>query len=409
MTDIEKTNMDKIANTGLQDSTQTEANHVSRFLREFIQSQAQSCFIEQSGAGKVAYLRRDSKTIPLQNFAEDKLTQIHSRIRILAGLEEERAGRIEDASINLREGGKAVHLRLNFLPGVYGENIIIHRTNNHLEHRTLDAFDLSDHQSKLLEEFVAKDSGVLLVAGPEPYSCMEFLRAITLKHDASRTKIAVIEGPHETGPFPESCYTFQSNTKLSTLEHIHQLQQMDFDLLCVTWLSNGADMDPLLEAPLNFGKKVLAYIPGCYGLQILTRMLHMGVTPWLLGNNDILIHSHKPLGRICPQCREPADVSTKVLLDAGMSLQDTQNFNLYHGAGCEACDQTGFAGSTFTSETMLVDDNIKHLLLTGATLSQLKKHAMKAGYLNSRSQALKLLTEGKISFEQVQLHTETED
>jgi type IV pilus assembly protein PilB len=133
----------------------------------------------------------------------------------------------------------------------------------------------------------------------------------------------------------------------------------------------------------------------------VSRLLNMGIEPFLVASSTNLIGAQRLVRKLCPECKEPVDVPPQTLIDIGVRPEDVDAFQLMRGAGCRNCNNTGYKGRIAVYEIMTISEELREYILNGASTLELKREAIRMGMQTLRMSAIKKLKEGMTSLEEV--------
>jgi type IV pilus assembly protein PilB len=129
--------------------------------------------------------------------------------------------------------------------------------------------------------------------------------------------------------------------------------------------------------------------------------MNMGIEPFLVATSVNLICAQRLVRRICSQCKEPLQITTQALIDAGYSADDANKVQIQHGRGCGTCNNTGYKGRVGLYEVMEINDELRELILVGASALELKKKALEQGMITLRKSGLTKVATGQTTMEEV--------
>jgi len=141
----------------------------------------------------------------------------------------------------------------------------------------------------------------------------------------------------------------------------------------------------------------------------ITRLLNMGIEPFLVASAVNLITAQRLARRVCSECKQPEDIPVQALIDAGVSPDEASSYVCMRGTGCSACNNTGYKGRVGFYQVMPMREEIKELILNGANTSEIKRESMRIGIKTMRQSGLTKLKEGVTSFEEVLRITVSDD
>jgi type IV pilus assembly protein PilB len=133
----------------------------------------------------------------------------------------------------------------------------------------------------------------------------------------------------------------------------------------------------------------------------INRLMNMGIEPFLVATATQLIAAQRLVRRICGQCKEPVEITPQALLNLGYKKEEVGTFTVYKGRGCEKCNNTGYKGRVGLVEVMVIDDDIRDLILSGGTAIDIKKKGIENGMITLRRSGLVKIKEGITTIDEV--------
>ncbi len=323
-----------------------------------------------------------------------------SRIKIMAGLDISERRLPQDGRIKLLMGSKEIDFRVNTIPTVFGEKAVLRvldKSNLHLDLKTLG---FENFQLELFREAIKRPYGLVLVVGPTGSGKTTTLYSAIMELNQPSLNISTIEDPVE--------YQLPGINQLQTNEEIgltfasalRAFMRQDPDIILVGEIRDLETAEISVKASLT-GHLVLSTLHTNDSTSTITRLLNMGVEPFLVSTSLNLIIAQRLLRRVCANCAEPYEVHPEALLDLGFYESEINSVTPIKGRGCKNCSDTGYRGRVAIYEVLAVDDEIKDLILGGVTAVELRRHAKRKGLQTLRRSALNKVLEGVTSLEEV--------
>ena len=307
----------------------------------------------------------------------------------------------QDGRIKMKLGrGKEMDFRVSVLPVLWGEKIVM---------RLLDKSNLQLDMTKLgfeedvlakYKEMIAKPYGMILVTGPTGsgktttlYSTLSELNKIT-------TNISTAEDPVEFNLYGINQVQQHNDIGLNFAASLRSFLRQDPDIIMVGEIRDFETAEIAVKAALT-GHLVLSTLHTNDAPSSVSRLLNMGIEPFLVASSVNLIAAQRLLRKLCKDCKAPLDVPEQVLIDLGVPPQDVGKFQLMKGKGCGTCNNTGYKGRIACYEIMFMSDELAEFILNGASTLELKREAIRQGMKTLRMSALRHLGEGNTSIEEV--------
>jgi type IV pilus assembly protein PilB len=324
-----------------------------------------------------------------------------SRLKIMASLDIAERRLPQDGRIKMKMGkGREMDFRVSVLPTIYGEKIVL---------RLLDKASLQLDMTKLgfepgaLGEFteaIHRPYGMILVTGPTGsgktttlYSALADLNKVT-------DNISTAEDPVEYNFAGINQVQMKEEIGLTFAASLRSFLRQDPDIIMVGEIRDYETAEIAVKAALT-GHLVLSTLHTNDAPSSVTRLLNMGIEPFLVSSSLNLIVAQRLARRVCGNCREEVRIPPKALSDAGMVPERIKLARPTKGKGCEECNGTGFRGRVALYEVMPMKEDLKELVLRGGSAIDIKREAVRLGMKTLRQAGLSKLEEGVTTLEEV--------
>lgn len=326
---------------------------------------------------------------------------IISRLKIMSNLDIAERRLPQDGRIKMKMGrGKEMDYRVSVLPVMWGEKVVL---------RLLDQSNLQLDMTKLgfepdglkdFQEAISKPYGMVLVCGPTGSGKTTTLYSSLSSLNEPTTNLCTAEDPIEFNLFGINQVQMHEDIGLNFAATLRSFLRQDPDTIMVGEIRDFETAEIAIKASLT-GHLVLSTLHTNDAPATVSRMLNMGVEPFLVASAVNLICAQRLLRTVCKDCKEPIDVPDQTLIDLQVKLEDLPNFNVHHGAGCKTCNSTGHKGRLGVYEIMTMTDELGEFVLNGASTLELKREAVRQGMDTLRMAALKHLGRGITSIKEV--------
>ncbi len=333
---------------------------------------------------------------------------ITSRVKIMAKLDisEKRLPQDGRIMLKMRVEGKKKELdyRVSTLPTLWGEKIVMRLLDK--ENLRLDMTKLGFEPESLekFERAILKPYGMVLVTGPTGSGKTNTLYSSISRLNSPDTNIMTAEDPVEFQLGGINQVQMKEQIGLNFAAALRSFLRQDPNIILVGEIRDFETAEIAIKAALT-GHLVLSTLHTNGAPETISRLMNMGIEPFLVATSVHLICAQRLVRRVCKDCAAPADVPHQTLLDAGFSREELKSVKIMKGRGCTVCNNTGYKGRTGLYEVMEVDDELRELVLVGASAMELKKKAVERGMITLRRSGLIKVAQGLTTLEEVARET----
>ncbi|HET7871190.1 MAG TPA: type IV-A pilus assembly ATPase PilB [Terriglobales bacterium] len=333
---------------------------------------------------------------------------ITSRIKIMAKMDISEKRLPQDGRIMRRMAvgnrKKQLDFRVNCLPTLWGEKVVLRLLDK--ENLRLDMTKLG-FEAESLEKFqraVLKPYGMVLVTGPTGSGKTNTLYSSVSLLNKPDTNILTAEDPVEFQLHGVNQVQMKEAIGLNFAAALRAFLRQDPNVILVGEIRDFETAEIAIKAALT-GHLVLSTLHTNGAPETISRLMNMGIEPFLVATAVHLICAQRLVRRICAECREEVPLPPQAKIEAGYSPEESKHVKIYKGRGCSTCNGTGYKGRTGLYEVMEVDDEIRELILIGASAVELKKKAIERGMLTLRRSGLIKVKDGMTTLEEVARET----
>jgi type IV pilus assembly protein PilB len=323
-----------------------------------------------------------------------------SRVKIMSRLDIAERRLPQDGRIKLKTKGKEMDFRVSVLPTLFGEKIVLRLLDK--SNLQLDMTKLGFEKKQLanFQDAIHKPFGMVLVTGPTGSGKTTTLYSALSELNKTTENISTAEDPVEFNLGGINQVQIHESIGLSFAACLRSFLRQDPDIIMVGEIRDFETAEIAIKAALT-GHMVLSTLHTNDAPSTVNRMLNMGVEPFLVSSAVNLILAQRLARRVCLDCKEEIEIPKETLLDLGVPDEEVGNFKCYHGIGCPTCSQTGYKGRIALYEVMPMYEEIKELVLVGASSTEIKREAMRLGMLTLRQSGINKLKEGITTVEEV--------
>jgi type IV pilus assembly protein PilB len=327
-----------------------------------------------------------------------------SRLKIMAKLDiaEKRLPQDGRIMIKYKADGrkKELDFRVSSVPTLYGEKIVLRLLDK--ENLRLDMTKLGFEMESLkkFERNILKPYGMVLVTGPTGSGKTNTLYSSVARLNQVETNIMTAEDPVEFQLAGINQVQMKEQIGLNFAAALRAFLRQDPNIILVGEIRDFETAEIGVKAALT-GHLVLSTLHTNDAPSTISRLMNMGIEPFLVATSVNLICAQRLVRRICVNCKEELEVPEQALIDAGYSPEEAKTTKIYHGKGCSTCNKGGYKGRTGLYEVMEINDELRELILVGASALELKKKAIEQGMITLRRSGLIKVAAGQTTMEEV--------
>jgi type IV pilus assembly protein PilB len=329
---------------------------------------------------------------------------IASRVKIMSKLDIAEKRLPQDGRIKIRfnDQGRAkeIDFRVSCLPTLFGEKIVLRLLDR--EKLMLDMTKLGFERESLVkfEDAISRPWGMVLVTGPTGSGKTNTLYSSISKLNTSETNIMTAEDPVEFNLPGINQVQIREGIGLNFAAALRSFLRQDPNIILVGEVRDFETAEIAIKAALT-GHLVLSTLHTNDAPSTISRLMNMGIEPFLVASSVNLICAQRLVRRVCKACAEPVAVAAPTLVKIGFGSEDAASVTPSKGRGCDKCNNTGYKGRVGLYEVMEVDDEVKELILIGASGLELRKKAIERGMVTLRQSGLRKVKDGATTIEEV--------
>jgi type IV pilus assembly protein PilB len=325
---------------------------------------------------------------------------ITSRVKIMAQLDIAERRLPQDGRIKIKMGGREMDFRVSTLPTLFGEKVVL---------RLLDKGNLQLDMTKLgfepqaltdFESGILMPYGMVLVTGPTGSGKTTTLYSALNRLNTTETNIMTAEDPVEFNLQGINQVQMKAEIGLNFAAALRSFLRQDPDIIMVGEIRDYETAEIAIKAALT-GHLVLSTLHTNDAPSTISRLLNMGVEPFLVSASTNVIVAQRLARRVCQSCKEPAPVPPPALVNLGFSAEEAASVTPVKGKGCMTCSETGYKGRVALYEVLVIKENIKEAILQGASVIELRELGRKNGMRTLRESGLQKIREGMTSLEEI--------
>jgi type IV pilus assembly protein PilB len=327
-----------------------------------------------------------------------------SRLKIMAKLDiaEKRLPQDGRIMIKYKADGKRKELdfRVSTVPTLYGEKIVMRLLDKENLRLDMTKLGFEPESLKKFERNILKPYGMVLVTGPTGSGKTNTLYSSVSRLNTVDTNIMTAEDPVEFQLSGINQVQMKEQIGLNFAAALRAFLRQDPNIILVGEIRDFETAEIAVKAALT-GHMVLSTLHTNDAPSTISRLMNMGIEPFLVATSVNLICAQRLVRRICSNCKEELEVPEQALIDAGYSPEEAKKTKIYHGKGCSTCNKGGYKGRTGLYEVMEINDELRELILVGASALELKKKAIEQGMITLRRSGLIKVALGQTTMEEV--------
>lgn len=343
--------------------------------------------------------RVDGNLVEVNQPPKSMMPAVISRIKILAKLDISEKRKPQDGRIKLSIAGRGIDYRVSSLPTIFGEKIVL---------RLLDASSLQLDMTKLgflseqlaiFQEGINQPYGMCLVTGPTGSGKTTTLYSALSALNKTDTNISTAEDPCEYNLEGINQVNVRKDIGLTFAACLKSFLRQDPDIIMVGEIRDLEVGEIAVEAALT-GHMVLSTLHTNDAASTITRLLNLGIEPFLVVAALNVVVAQRLLKRICSHCREPVKDAEKSLIACGVTAESAKKITVYKGRGCVECNGTGYKGRCAVHEVLPMSSAIKELILNNGSADDIKRQAIVDGMMTLRMAAIIKVAQGVTTLEE---------
>jgi type IV pilus assembly protein PilB len=329
---------------------------------------------------------------------------ITSRVKIMSKLDISEKRLPQDGRIMIKYSKdgrkKELDFRVSTVPTLFGEKIVLRLLDK--ENLRLDMTKLGFEPESLekFERAILKPYGMVLVTGPTGSGKTNTLYSSVARLNTPETNIMTAEDPVEFQLPGINQVQMKEQIGLNFASALRAFLRQDPNIILVGEIRDFETAEIAVKAALT-GHLVLSTLHTNDAPSTISRLMNMGIEPFLVATSVNLIGAQRLVRRICSGCKEPLQIQPQALIDAGFSPEEAAKTVIHHGRGCATCNNTGYKGRIALYEVMEIADELRELILVGASALELRKKALEGGMITLRRSGLLKVAAGLTTIEEV--------
>lgn len=332
---------------------------------------------------------------------------VTSRVKVMSNLDIAERRLPQDGRIKVKlPHEKALEYRVSVIPTIFGEKVVMRILDKDSLQLDLTRLGFEQQQLEVFKDTIYQPYGMVLLTGPTGSGKTTTLYSSLMDLNRADVNISTAEDPVEYSLPGVNQVQIHDEIGLSFASCLRSFLRQDPDIILVGEVRDYETAEIAIKSALT-GHLVLSTLHTNDAPSTITRLLNMGVEPFLVTASLNSIVAQRLVRIVCPECRHEADVAPQVLIDLGVNPKEVSDYIVYkgQGEGCKTCSGTGYKGRVAIYEVMEMTEELKEFVLSGASALEIKREAIRQGMKTLRQSALEKLKRGVISIEEVVRNT----
>ena len=379
---------------------------VNSLLFRAVKEKASDIHIEPFEKDFVVRFRIDGVLYDIIRQPKRAHAAISSRVKVMGSLDIAEKRLPQDGRIKIKIAGKDIDIRLSTVPTHYGERLvmrILEQTGTVLQ---LEQLGFSAKSTRAIESLISRKYGIILVTGPTGSGKSTTLSACLVKLNNPTRNIMTVEDPIEYQIHGINQVGVNTKIGLTFASALRAFLRQNPDIIMVGEIRDKETAEIAINASLT-GHLVLSTLHTNDAAGAATRLMDMGVEPFLVASSVLGIVAQRLIRKVCTKCREPHTPSSFEMKELNLS-EVPASATVFKAVGCPNCSQSGYSGRTVIHELLVVDDTIRNLIVSNADAGAMKKAAVAAGMTTLREDGVRKVLEGHTTIDELMRATHSE-
>jgi type IV pilus assembly protein PilB len=306
----------------------------------------------------------------------------------------------QDGHISLKTSVKSVDVRVSITPTVLGEKVVMRLLDKGEFGFKLTTLGFEEDDMDIFSRIIRRPYGIIIVSGPTGSGKSTSLHAALKEIQDIESNIITVEDPVE--------YRLEGITQIETKEQIgltfgtalRSVLRQDPDIVLIGEIRDQETADIAIKFSLT-GHLVFSTLHANDAPSTVTRMIDIGIKPYLVGSSLNLVMAQRLVRKICPYCIQDYKPTEQELIDSGLTPEEAENIDFKMGKGCVHCDNTGFSGRTGIFELLIINSDIRRIIYEGGNQDQVREAALQSGMRTLHDAAIAKMKRGLTTIREV--------
>jgi len=373
---------------------------VNMLIVQGVKDRASDIHVEPNEAGLTIRFRIDGILHKVKGLPNKIKSAIISRIKILSKMDIAERRLPQDGRFQIKFGTRGVDLRVSTLPTVFGEKVVLRLLDKSKGLIQLNNVGFLPKQLEDFRSIIDRSYGIILITGPTGSGKSTTLYAVLNEINSESKNVITVEDPVEYKLKRVSQVQIKAKIGLTFANTLRSILRQDPDIIMVGEIRDSETAQIAVQAALT-GHLVFSTLHTNDAASTLNRLIDMKVEPFLISSSIIGVVAQRLVRVICENCKEGYTPSIEVTEMLKKEIDIKENIKLYRGKGCPLCKNTGYLGRTSIFELILLDEEIRSLIVARASSSAIKEASLKKGMKTLRISGLEKVIKGITTIEEV--------
>ncbi|MBI3865194.1 MAG: Flp pilus assembly complex ATPase component TadA [Planctomycetia bacterium] len=333
---------------------------------------------------------------------------IITRIKVMSNLDIAERRLPQDGRIELNVGGNSVDLRVSVLPTLFGESVVMRVLDRTVVQLDLNKIGFDPGTLSRFRTVIRKPNGIVLVTGPTGSGKTTTLYSVLNELNEISSKIITTEDPVEYEIYGLLQIPVNPDIDVTFANVLRAILRHDPDIVLVGEIRDYETAEIAVQSALT-GHLVFSTLHTNDAPTAITRLRDMGIPPFLITATVESILAQRLVRKICVECRTQFEPSDELLMELQLPLAQARKYKFYYGRGCQRCNNTGYKGRTGIYELLEINDDVRDLITSDASVDDIRNLARSQGMTSLRESGLKLIFDGITTIDEVVRETVMED
>lgn len=369
---------------------------INSIINQAVKLKASDIHIEPFEHHLKVRCRVDGDLIEVMQPSKGAHNAIVTRIKILGKMDISERRKPQDGRMEKSVDGRIVDMRISVLPTVFGEKIVIRILDRSSFMMTKKELGFTENNLALFDQMIKNPNGIILITGPTGSGKSTTLYTVLAELNQVNKNIVTVEDPVEYSLDGVNQVQVNLKAELTFASGLRSILRQDPDIIMVGEIRDPDTVNIAIRAAIT-GHLVLSTIHTNDTASTITRLVNMGIDPYLIASSVVGIMAQRLVKRICSNCKVSYEIDEKSAALSGIE----EGTIIHRGEGCSKCNDTGTAGRTAVHEVMVIDREVRNMINAGGSVDEIKDKAVASGMHTLKDACRALVLEGIITIDEM--------